>query len=151
VFDPAFTLPGMEVCEYLLRAGVDWASFRSLSAGRTHAWLCLTVQTEEIWPLLLLPTEKISLYAQRACLNPASMDCEGFHVVEHILLRPHGENTHRKISHDFYAHRVSIILPVTARYADQKCRNWIENLIAQHLPAHHAGIFLVGICLSGAI
>lgn len=139
VSDPAFALPGMEVCEYLLRAGVDWASFRSLSAGRTHAWLCLTVQTEEIWPLLLLPTEKISLYAQHMqhALIQLSMDCEGFHVVEHILLRPRGENTHRKISHDFYAHRVSIILPgFTARYADQKCRNWIENLIAQHLPAH---------------
>lgn len=137
--DPAFTLPGQELCEGLLRAGIEWANFRSFGAGPGHAWLCLIMQAEEIWPIVFLPKEKISLYAQQmqAELIQKSIDCEGFHLVEHILLRPHGTKTQRKVSHDFYAHRVSVILPAyTARFADHKCRNWIENLITQNLPAH---------------
>jgi hypothetical protein len=53
------------------------------------------------------------------------------------LLRPRVADAESTESEEFYAHRISIVLPgFTARFADKKCRRWIENLIAQNLPAH---------------
>lgn len=138
-----FKLPHGQVCDALLQNGIAKENYRMFRISEQHGWVCLVNKDEEIWPLSLLPIDEMSDYVQQliASIAEVSQACEGLHVLEHILLRPrqaHTDDTQaRAIDHDFYAHRVSIILPAyTARFADLKTRFWVEHLIAEHLPAH---------------
>ncbi|PRC93453.1 hypothetical protein [Solimicrobium silvestre] len=134
-----FKLPHDSICDAVLQAGVSWDNYRIFKVDEQHGWLCLIVQHEEVWPIILMPLDEISAFTQKMIevLSSISQQCEGFHLVEHLLLRPRANNTDRQITHDFYCHRVSIILPAfTARFADIPARYWIENMIAEQLPAH---------------
>ncbi len=135
----AFKLPHGAICEALLKFGICWENYQALASSEHHVWLCLRVAGDQYWPLCLLPKNELSDFLAQliAYLASISLQTEGFHLVEHVLLRPRSSTHQREIEFDFYAHRVSIILPgFTARFTDIKCRLWIENLIAQHLPAH---------------
>jgi hypothetical protein len=86
-----------------------------------------------------MPLEELPQYGQRFMdrLIALSKGCEGFHLLEHLLLRPRGEQASFKLDPAFHSHRVSIVLPgFTARFADLGCRAWVEEMIAQNLPAH---------------
>lgn len=138
-----FRLPHGQLCDSLLQNGITRENYRMFRTSEQHAWVCLVNKDEDVWPLALLPIEEISDYVQQMidAIANVSLACEGLHVLEHILLRPRQAQTDkpldRAISHDFYTHRVSIILPAyTARFADLKARFWIENLISEQLPAH---------------
>ncbi len=64
---------------------------------------------------------------------------EGFHVVEHMLLRPQTKNEHEnvKVPDDFYGYRISIVLPSwTARFHNTKFRSLVEETIRLNCPAH---------------
>lgn len=65
-------------------------------------------------------------------------ESEGLHLVEHILLRPLGDaRAAADVPADFYAHRLSVILPGwTARGADQSFRDLAEETVALGCPAH---------------
>jgi len=132
-------LPHGSLCDAVLQAGVNWDNYRFFKIDEHNGWLCFIVQDEEVWPIIRLPLTEVSAFAQKMMrtLTRISQQSEGFHLIEHVLLRPRATDTVREISHDFYCHRVSIILPAfTARFADIKTRYWIENMITTQLPAH---------------
>lgn len=131
--------PQGAVSPALLRCGVQRANYRMLPADEGTGWLCLCVSDAACWPLMLLPSEQLALAAarMRRLLAGVNRRAEGFHVLEHVLLRPRGATGGRAVESDWYAHRVSVILPAfTARFADPACRAWIEELIAHQMPAH---------------
>lgn len=144
-----FELPHNMLSDSVLRSAAFLENYHYYPEGEHHAWLCLTNGHEEVLPLCLLPNAEVNAYAlsMQEKIVELNQQCEGFHMLEHVLLRPraaskpaiHEQNREQKDAwtEDFYAHRISIVLPgFTARFADKKCRRWIENLIAQHLPAH---------------
>lgn len=137
--DHAAALQHDAVSPALLMAGVHRANYRVLPVDDKQGWLCLNVEGERCWPITLQPLEDLPRFGQHLMdrLISLSKGCEGFHLLEHLLLRPRGGNSGRELAHDFHAHRVSVILPgFTARFADVDCRAWVEELIAQNLPAH---------------
>lgn len=123
----------------LMLAGIHHENYRVLASGDDHGWLCLNVSDAVCWPLVRLPQAALVAAGKqmRKMLIDLNRCCEGFHLLEHVLLRPRGADTERPVPEGFYAHRVSVILPAfTARFADPGCRAWVEELIAQNLPAH---------------
>ncbi len=66
-----------------------------------------------------------------------SVESEGMHVIEHILLRPSNYSEH---SHEFkqlFANRISVIFPAwTARCRDPRFRELAEQTVRQNCPAH---------------
>lgn len=135
----AMRLPHGAVSPALMQAGIHRENYRVLAAGDGHGWLCLNVADGECWPIMRLPSDALAAAGEqvRTMLTGLNRRCEGFHLLEHVLLRPREADTVRSVPEGFYAHRVSVILPAfTARFADPGCRAWIEELIAQNLPAH---------------
>lgn len=131
-------LPHGAVSPSLLLAGIRKENYTVLADG-DHGWLCLNVDDERCWPLVRLPQDELAAGARqlRDSLIAVSRDSEGFHLLEHVLLRPRGEGAEHDVAKDFYAHRVSVVLPsFTARFSDRSCQAWIEELISQNLPAH---------------
>ncbi len=76
----------------------------------------------------------------RQAIRALNQACEGFHLVEHMLLRPHGDNDEHKragIKDDFYPFRVSVVFPSwTARFDDREFRKFAEETVCTTLPAH---------------
>lgn len=135
----AMRLPHDAVAPALMLAGIHHENYRVLPSGDDHGWLCLTVSDAVWWPIMRLPRDELAAAGRRmrTMLTDLNRRCEGFHLLEHVLLRPRGTDTARSMADEFYAHRVSVILPgFTARFADPGCRAWVEELIAQNLPAH---------------
>nr|WP_315249093.1 hypothetical protein [uncultured Duganella sp.] len=131
-------LPHGAVSPALLLAGVRRDNYAVLPDGE-HGWLCLNVTEEHSWPLARLPNKDLAAAARqlRDSLIAISRDSEGFHLLEHVLLRPRVEQGGHAVAADFYAHRVSVVLPsFTARFSDRHCQSWIEELVSQNLPAH---------------
>jgi hypothetical protein len=132
-------LPHGAVSPALMLAGIHRENYRVLAAGDGQGWLCLNVADAICWPIVRLPRESLVAAGRhmRQLLTGLNRRCEGFHLLEHVLLRPRGTDAARSVPDDFYAHRVSVVLPAfTARFADPGCRAWVEGLIAQNLPAH---------------
>jgi hypothetical protein len=135
----AIDLPHAAVSPALMKAGVHRGNYSVLEAGDQQGWLCLNVDGERCWPIALKPLDELPRYGQQFMdrLIALSKGCEGFHLLEHLLLRPRGEQAGFKLDPAFHAHRVSVVLPgFTARFADLGCRAWVEEMIAQNLPAH---------------
>lgn len=137
--DDVPALPHDALSPSLMTAGLRRENYRVLPAGDDRqGWLCLSVDGV-FWPIALKPLDELPRFGAqlRRRLVALSMQCEGFHLLEHMLLRQRVYDHGYELDHDFHAHRVSVILPgFTARYAGQGCRAWIEELIAQNLPAH---------------
>lgn len=140
-----FELPHHILSDSVLRNAAFLENYHYYPEGEHHVWLCLINGHEEVLPICLLPKTELQSYAlaMQKKIVEINQQCEGFHLLEHVLLRPRSatnantQDNEAISTEDFYAHRVSIVLPgFTARFADKKCRRWIENLIAQHLPAH---------------
>jgi hypothetical protein len=133
-------VPHNRICPEMLKSGMTLSNYRLIPAQEESLWLCLACNDNaKIWPLIRMPLEEVIHYAHQMQthflhLNQCS---EGFHILEHVLLRPRHAQTERKINDDFYAHRISIIFPgYTPRFASEGCRAWIEELVSQNLPAH---------------
>jgi hypothetical protein len=137
-------LPFDTLSPSVLMAGIHRDNYRKLPATDGRAWLCLRLDEQRCWPLALVAEEDLSALAPRWRKGLIEMNraCEGFHLLEHVLLRQRGSGKARKVEADFYAHRVSVLLPAfTARFSDPACRAWMEELISQHLPAHILPVF----------
>lgn len=131
-------LPHGAVSPSLMLAGIRKENYAVLPDG-DHGWLCLNVDDERCWPLVRLPNDALAAGARhiRDSLIDVSKDSEGFHLLEHVLLRPRGEDAAHGGFDEFHAHRVSVVLPAfTARFSDRSCQAWMEELISQNLPAH---------------
>ncbi|MTV36314.1 hypothetical protein [Duganella radicis] len=132
-------LPHGAVAPTLMLAGIHSENYRFYATEDGQGWLCLNAADAQCWPIMRLPLDAMVAAGQsmRGQLIDLNRRCEGFHLLEHVLLRPRAADATRAVPEEFYAHRVSVILPAfTARFADPGCRAWIEELIAQNLPAH---------------
>lgn len=89
-------------------------------------------------PFQNLATAMSAASALRNRLLRLNLDCEGFHLVEHILLRPRvSSESFAGISTEWFTLRVSIVFPSwTARFADPEFRDLAEEIVSGTLPAH---------------
>lgn len=132
-------LPFGTVSPSLLLAGIHQENYRVSAGDGDERWLCLNLEEKGWRPLLRLPLADAPYAARelRERLIALNKAAEGCHLIEHVLLRPRVEGAVHEVASDFYTHRVSVVLPgFTARFRDQRCRAWVEELIAQNLPAH---------------
>ncbi|MDQ1829280.1 hypothetical protein [Massilia scottii] len=109
--------------------------------GRRSAYFVVDRATETRWHLGdLAPGEDAAeLKALGDKIRELNMRSEGFHLIEHTLLRPRGANhaTIPGIADGFYAFRVSIVFPDwTARFADPEFRMLAQETVSLNLPAH---------------
>ncbi len=85
--------------------------------------------------LLDLPNFETRSLTEESHTGPES---EGFHVVEHILLRPLGRKAHDiEVPDDFYPFRISLLFPSwPPRFKDREFRNLAEETVRLNCPAH---------------
>lgn len=135
----------------LLRAGVRRDLYAMVSAqpneASAHQRLMLGPDEDGQW--WTLGDFASAAQAARAAdslrryLRHLSDDSEGMHIVEHLLLRPLANDcsadTARGPSEDFFALRLSVVLPAwTARTHDPAFRRFAEETLRINCPAHLA-------------
>jgi hypothetical protein len=136
---PEVALPHGAVSPSLLLAGIHKENYRVRPDDAGRAWLCLNLDDTRCWPLVQLAAEDLpdTAHRLRELLIGLNKSSEGFHLLEHVLLRPRGEGVAHAVEDDFYTHQVSVVLPAfTARFSNRGCQAWVEEMIAQNLPAH---------------
>lgn len=71
------------------------------------------------------------------------MQCEGCHVVEHILLRPLSKTYHDTALPDsFYSFQISVLFPAwTPRFKNKEFRKLAEETVRLNCPAHVLPVF----------
>jgi hypothetical protein len=78
-------------------------------------------------------------HALRRFLRRLNLECEGLHLVEHILLRP-GDSPfppNEREGEDFYGLRLSVVFPAwTARFGDREFQKLAEETVCLNCPAH---------------
>ena len=132
--------------ETLFRDGALLANYR---LAATAGGYTLHVQAGPRWHALGSYGRRADAVADAhaavAALARMNRDCEGLHVVEHVLLRPRqeAEAEHAYGNPDFYGSRISVVLPRwTLRGADRSFRNFVEETVREHCPAHIHPTFL---------
>src|SRR6185436_17345243 len=133
------------VSEPILRYGIQHERYAVGSVGDQALYqvalnLSDDPDAEGRWLYLATYRDKLqaarSANALRRFLIELSVESEGVHVVEHILLRP--ETFDNTVDEDaFYAFRVSVIFPAwPARFHDQEFRRFAEDTVRLNCPAH---------------
>ena len=80
-----------------------------------------------------------SVNALRRFLVRLNVASEGFHILEHILLRPLSQDTHQgsPVPADFYSFKMSVIFPDwTARFQTPGFRRFTQETFQDNSPAH---------------
>lgn len=69
--------------------------------------------------------------------------CEGCHIIEHILLRPLGGESHdRQVPENFYSFKISVLFPGwTPRFENPEFRKLAEETVSLCCPAHVLPVF----------
>ncbi|MFC3468518.1 hypothetical protein ACFOHT_01385 [Massilia oculi] len=143
----AAALPGRadRLDEALFRDGALLSNYRL--ARRAGAYE-LHVQAGARWRLLSSHGRRseavAAAHAAVAELARLNRRCEGMHLVEHVLLRPGLGREDQELQGDdglgnpsFYAAHISVVLPRwTLRCADRGFRNFVEETVREHCPAH---------------
>ena len=72
-----------------------------------------------------------------------TMECEGLHLLEHILLRPLSKESHETALPDnFYSFKISVLFPAwTPRFANTEFRKLAEETVHLNCPAHVLPVF----------
>jgi hypothetical protein len=134
--------------EELFRDGALLANYRLERSGGAYV---LHVLAGAAWRALGSHGNRAdavaAAHAAVAQLARANCECEGMHIVEHVLLRPRtahdGDATHGHGNPAFYEGRISVVLPRwTLRCADRSFRNFVEETVREHCPAHIQPAFL---------
>jgi len=131
--------------EAVFRDGALLANYRLARDGGAYR---LYVQAGARWRLLGSHGRRdeavAAAHAAVAELAGLNRGCEGLHIVEHVLLRPgltreeDGQRTGDGLGNPaFYAAHISVVLPRwTLRCADRGFRNFVEETVREHCPAH---------------
>lgn len=132
--------------EAVFRDGALLANYRLARDGGNYQ---LHVQAGVHWRLLGTYGRRdeavAAAHAAVAELAALNRGCEGMHIVEHVLLRPglsrEDDGQHRPGeglgNPTFYAAHISVVLPRwTLRCADRGFRNFVEETVREHCPAH---------------
>ena len=82
---------------------------------------------------------KLESQILRKILIDLSLESEGMHVIEHILLRPSGFKYLSDRSKEKYANRISVLFPKwTARSSDPSFMAFAEQTVRKNCPSHIA-------------
>lgn len=131
--------------DLLLCEGIDPGRFHMIRrAGAAEVHLCFRLDADRYWWLGDYADADAGTRAANALqqlLIRWNLACEGFHLVEHILLRPLSGAVHEGpdpgTEADFFSHRVSVLFPGwTARCRDADFRLLAEETVRLNLPAH---------------
>lgn len=130
----------------LFRDGALLANYRLARSGGEYR---LHVQAGQHWRMLGSYGRRdqavAEAHAAMTTLARLNRRSEGMHIVEHILLRPRaaletqpnagaGQGLGNPA---FYPARISVVLPAwTLRCADRAFRNFVEETVREHCPAH---------------
>lgn len=120
----------------LLRSAVHAERYRHADAGAV--WLG-SDDKGPCWRLRLRST-RVSAEAAAICLHEFAcrlqLECEGMHLVEHVLLRPL-TGSDPDIPDDFYRYRVTAVFPAwTARGSNASFRRVAMETLTLNAPAH---------------
>ncbi|MBX3616328.1 hypothetical protein [Nitrosomonas sp.] len=125
----------------IFKEGAELRNYRLVTSGG-KTFICLkTVQFAHLWPLEVKDSQDEAIrYAHEFChaLTQLSIACEGFHLIEHVLLRPRGyDQPDDSPGAAFFDFRVSVIFPSwTARFSNPAFRKFAEETVLKNLPAH---------------
>ncbi len=140
VIDIPSELPGFS--HTMFKHGIALKNYRIVRSDQ-EATVCFSAPQEGVlWPLVSKNSfEEAVSYAQQFCqiVTRLNMECESFHIIEHLLLRPRGCDAFESVSSQdaFYDFRVSVIFPSwTARFSDQAFRKFAEETVQKSFPAH---------------
>lgn len=130
----------------LLRDGVDPGRYLvgQLPGRAEHLVVFLPEGADRGWVLASHDSADAAARAVRRLrrfLIEASLASEGMHVVEHVLLRPVGDEVEawalRRLPPAFFALRATVVLPAwTARTAQPAFRRFAEETVGLNAPAH---------------
>jgi hypothetical protein len=140
---PAALGAGGSMSEEVFRNGAALANYRLARDGA--GWLLFVLAGAD-WQLLGQHADHASAtaaaHAAVAKLASLNRECEGMHIVEHILLRPRAPQAGAAADESsFLTARISVVLPRwTLRCADRGFRNLAEECVRENCPAHlHPG------------
>lgn len=130
----------------LLRDGVDPARYLvgQVPGRAEHLVVFLPEGDDRGWVLASHASADAAVRAVhrlRRFLIEASLASEGMHVIEHVLLRPAGDEVEawalRRLPPSFFALRATVVLPAwTARTAQAAFRRFAEETVGLNAPAH---------------
>jgi uncharacterized protein YegP (UPF0339 family) len=131
--------------------GFDRSNYKELVSSDGNFYFTLTAQNNEIiGNSLMFFTVEERDEAMNNMISYCTPDgnIEGFHIVEHILLRPKYPGTtflHVDLNNqcycegdeDPYSFRITVVLPGwTERFRDASFRNFFERTLRTEIPAH---------------
>lgn len=125
----------------VFKEGIDLKNYQ-LVRSDTDTVVCFKPMNDErLWRLTSKKKfDEAAEYAHQFChaITQLNMESEGLHIVEHLLLRPYGDDVVSETQPEtFYNFRVSVILPSwTARFSDDEFRRYAEETVQRNLPAH---------------
>jgi len=129
-------------CYGVFREGVELKNYRLVNSGEETVVCLKSGQNTRLWPLSRKRNrDEAERYAHEFCsaITQLNIACEGFHMIEHVLLRPRGKDACAGIpqSEPFFDFRVSVIFPSwTARFSNTVFRKFAEETVIKNLPAH---------------
>ena len=143
----ADTIPGKTglLSDLLLRDGIFLERYRVANIDSLEDYsLLFMIDENRYWQLGSYADKASAVQAANdlrrffLLLNKAS---EGLHIIEHILLRPHQQDSRSATGveqeEDFFSFRISVILPCwTARCHDKQFRMLAEETLRLNVPAH---------------
>ena len=143
---PVLLMPADAFDETMFGHGAVLSNYRlSLNGGETR----LYCRGARRWVALGAYADALeaarAAHASVASLVALNRQCEGMHLVEHILLRARGAPgaNGSGVPAVFFVSRISVVLPRwTLRCTDSDFRNFVEETIREHCPAHLYASFL---------
>jgi len=139
----ALSLRNGRISISMFRRGVNLTNYVLTQKGARIAVGFRTRENAPIWHLAEgRDLRQATLFAHqfRNALVQLNLQCEGVHVVEHLLLRPQGPGASHEnltIAPDFYSCRISVVFPAwTTRFSNVEFRKSAEEAICRNLAAH---------------
>lgn len=126
----------------MFKAGIDLENYRIVRSDQEAVVCFRTEQDGQLWPLASKDSfDEAVQYAHEfwSTTTQLNMECENFHIIEHLLLRPKACASYSSVKNQeaFYDFKVSVIFPSwTARFADTSFRKFAEETVQTNLPAH---------------
>lgn len=126
----------------VFKEGVELKNYRLVSSGQKTIVCLKSEQNACLWPLGSKDSlDEAVLYAHEFCstLTQLNIACENFHMIEHVLLRPRGDDGFGSIpdGESFFDFRISVIFPSwTARFSNKEFRKFAQETVIKNFPAH---------------
>ena len=141
--DEALVMKNGAISRSMFTGGVRLENFVLAKNGARFAVGFRKEGGAPLWLVQHDDAHQATLFAHqfRNAIALLNRQCEGMHLVEHLLLRPQGPGVigHDEVDvpSDFYGNRVSVVLPTwTARFSNAGFRRMLEEAVCRNLAAH---------------